>query len=177
MPHTPGQNVLFVHWRPRALPQGVRPPRRPPVPGWTSWPPKAPCSPGHTPPPRCARRRAVRSCAGARRATGSSGWRTTAGIPRQRADASPAALRIRLYTALFGMQHETSFPSRLGFDEYDVSNSYCEYVVEQALRWLGTTTEAVPAHHTGFFETHRPYPRERYEPAAGGAVTVPRLPA
>ena len=34
------------------------------------------------------------------------------------------------------MQHETSYPSRLGFDEFDVSNSYCEYVVEQAQQWL-----------------------------------------
>ena len=34
------------------------------------------------------------------------------------------------------MQHETSYPSRLGFDEFDVSNSYCEYVVEHATRWL-----------------------------------------
>ncbi len=34
-------------------------------------------------------------------------------------------------TALFGMQHETSFPARLGFEEFDVSNSYCDYVVEQ----------------------------------------------
>ena len=40
------------------------------------------------------------------------------------------------------MQHETSFPARLGFDEYDVSNSYCEYVVERATRWL---REAPPA--------------------------------
>src|SRR5919109_1206271 len=39
------------------------------------------------------------------------------------------------YTALFGMQHETSYPSTLGFDEFDVSNSYCEYVVEHASRW------------------------------------------
>jgi arylsulfatase A-like enzyme len=27
------------------------------------------------------------------------------------------------YSALFGMQHETSFPARLGFDEFDVSDS------------------------------------------------------
>ena len=40
------------------------------------------------------------------------------------------------YSALFGMQHETSYPKRLGFDEFDVSNSYCEYVVEKAQEWL-----------------------------------------
>lgn len=40
------------------------------------------------------------------------------------------------YSALFGMQHETSYPQRLGFDEFDVSNSYCEYVVDKAAEWL-----------------------------------------
>ena len=77
------------------------------------------------------------------------------------------------YTALFGMQHETSYPSRLGFDEYDVSNSYCEYVVERATAWL----HAAPAQPflltAGFFETHRPYPRERYEPADPAGVSLP----
>ena len=41
------------------------------------------------------------------------------------------------YSALFGMQHETSFPSRLGFDEFDLSNSYCEYVAPPPTRHLG----------------------------------------
>ncbi|MGZ5365936.1 MAG: sulfatase family protein [Mycobacterium sp.] len=77
------------------------------------------------------------------------------------------------YTALFGMQHETSHPPRLGFDEFDVSNSYCEYVVEQAAQWL-TEPPAQPFLLTaGFFETHRPYPRERYEPSDAADVTVP----
>jgi arylsulfatase A-like enzyme len=40
------------------------------------------------------------------------------------------------YSALFGMQHETTLPSRLGFDEYDLSNAYCEYVVAHAAEWL-----------------------------------------
>ncbi|HTY28424.1 MAG TPA: sulfatase [Mycobacterium sp.] len=81
------------------------------------------------------------------------------------------------YSALFGMQHETSFPARLGFDEFDVSNSYCEYVVERAQEWL---TESAPIEEgapflltAGFFETHRPYPHDRYEPADAGAVEVP----
>ena len=51
------------------------------------------------------------------------------------------------HTALFGMQHETSCPSRLGFDEFDVSNSYCEYVVEQSPPVARQpTATAVPAH-------------------------------
>jgi arylsulfatase A-like enzyme len=81
------------------------------------------------------------------------------------------------YSALFGMQHETSFPARLGFDEFDVSNSYCEYVVQRAQEWLVDSApieEGIPFLLTaGFFETHRPYPRERYEPADTADVEVP----
>jgi arylsulfatase A-like enzyme len=78
------------------------------------------------------------------------------------------------YSALFGMQHETSYPSRLGFDEFDVSNSYCEYVVERAQKWLSDHDTGQPFLLTaGFFETHRPYPRDRYEPADPDAVDPP----
>ncbi|WP_428343312.1 sulfatase family protein [Mycobacterium sp.] len=77
-------------------------------------------------------------------------------------------------STLFGMQHETSYPSRLGFDEFDVSNSYCEYVVERAQQWLRDHDPDQPFLLTaGFFETHRPYPRERYEPADTDAVDMP----
>ena len=78
-------------------------------------------------------------------------------------------------TALFGMQHETSFPARLGFEEFDISNSYCEYVVERATEWLrGHRTRGRPFLLTaGFFETHRPYPHDRYEPADPAHVSVP----
>jgi arylsulfatase A-like enzyme len=79
------------------------------------------------------------------------------------------------HTVLFGMQHETSYPSRLGFDEYDVSNSYCEYVVAESIEWLrrhaGSDRPFLLT--AGFFETHRPYPRDRYEPAELAAVVVP----
>ena len=56
-----------------------------------------------------------------------------------------------LVSALFGMQHETSFPARLGFDEFDVSNSYCDYVVDRAQEWLTESApdrprQPVPAH-------------------------------
>jgi arylsulfatase A-like enzyme len=81
------------------------------------------------------------------------------------------------YSALFGMQHETSYPKRLGFDEFDVSNSYCEYVVAKADEWL-RDSEPVRSGRpflltAGFFETHRPYPRERYEPADSATVELP----
>ena len=78
------------------------------------------------------------------------------------------------HSALFGMQHETSYPSRLGFDEFDVSNSYCEYVVERAQQWLREHHTNTPFLLTaGFFETHRPYPRDRYDPADADTVDTP----
>jgi arylsulfatase A-like enzyme len=77
------------------------------------------------------------------------------------------------HTALFGMQHETSFPARLGFDEIDVSNSYCEYVVDRAITWLQNPPEQKFLLTAGFFETHRPYPHDRYEPANPHSVDVP----
>ena len=77
------------------------------------------------------------------------------------------------YTALFGMQHETSFPERLGFDEFDVSNSYCEYVVEKATQWLADPPARPFLLTAGFFETHRPYPHDRYLPADAKSVAVP----
>ncbi|MGV9798717.1 sulfatase family protein [Mycobacterium sp. NPDC003449] len=77
------------------------------------------------------------------------------------------------YTALFGMQHETSYPERLGFDEFDVSSSYCEYVVERATRWLADPPRQPFLLTAGFFETHRPYPRDRYQPADAETVSVP----
>ena len=81
------------------------------------------------------------------------------------------------YSALFGMQHETSYPKRLGFDEFDVSNSYCEYVVDRAQEWLQDSAENLGGQPflltAGFFETHRPYPRDRYEPADSADVDPP----
>jgi arylsulfatase A-like enzyme len=77
------------------------------------------------------------------------------------------------HTALFGMQHETSQPANLGYAEYDVSNSFCEYVVEQVNAWLTTPPRQPFLLTAGFFETHRPYPRERYEPADSGSVQPP----
>ncbi len=81
------------------------------------------------------------------------------------------------YSALFGMQHETSYPKRLGFDEFDVSNSYCDYVVEKVQDWLRNDAPQCGEQPflltAGFFETHRPYPRDRYEPADSAAVDLP----
>ena len=63
---------------------------------------------------------------------------------------------------------------RLGFDEFDVSNSYCEYVVERTQQWLRDHRAGRPFLLTaGFFETHRPYPRDRYQPADAATVDPP----
>src|SRR4051794_29941950 len=77
------------------------------------------------------------------------------------------------HTALFGMQHETSFPGRLGFDEYDVSNSYCEYVVERATDWLQHAPATPFLLTTGFFEPPRPSPPDRSDPADAATVELP----
>jgi arylsulfatase A-like enzyme len=77
------------------------------------------------------------------------------------------------YTALFGMQHETSYPTTLGYKEFDVSNSFCEYVTDKATAWLAHPPRQPFLLTAGFFETHRPYPRERYTPADPGGVSVP----
>src|SRR4051794_19208008 len=76
-------------------------------------------------------------------------------------------------TTLFGMQHETSFPARLGFDEFDVSNWYGEYAVEPATEWLRSGRQKPFLLTAGFFETHRPYPRDRYAPADPDTVSLP----
>jgi len=81
------------------------------------------------------------------------------------------------YSALFGMQHETSHPESLGYDEFDTSTSYCGPVVDKASKWLrdGVADRAGRPFllTAGFFETHRPYPHDRYEPADPAAVDVP----
>lgn len=81
------------------------------------------------------------------------------------------------YSALFGMQHETSYPKRLGFDEFDVSNSYCDYVADKADEWLRQSADGLVGQPflltAGFFETHRPYPEDRYTPAEGADVELP----
>lgn len=77
------------------------------------------------------------------------------------------------YTALFGMQHETPDPSRLGYHEYDVSNSFCDHVVDRASHWLIRHPSRPFLLTAGFFETHRPYPPDRYRPADPAAVDVP----
>ncbi|SDU55422.1 sulfatase family protein [Gordonia westfalica] len=78
-------------------------------------------------------------------------------------------------SALFGMQHESADPQRLGFDSVDVSDSRCDYVVEQSRDWLRRHAgEDRPFFLTaGFFETHRPYPADEYKPSDTSGIAVP----
>lgn len=90
----------------------------------------------------------------------------------------PAVLSAAGYrTTLFGMQHESADPSRLGFDEYDVSDSLCDYVVARSQEWLRARVDSdqtAPFMLTaGFFETHRPYPADQYPHADPDEISVP----
>ncbi len=78
-------------------------------------------------------------------------------------------------SALFGMQHESADPTRLGFDTADVSDSLCDYVVARSQEWLADAVgyEEPFFLTAGFFETHRPYPVDQYEPADPDAIGVP----
>ena len=76
-------------------------------------------------------------------------------------------------TVLYGMQHESSDPATLGYDEYDVSDAHCDRVVDLAAGFLRRRGEAPFLLNTGFFETHRPYPPEEYPPDDPAGVIVP----
>lgn len=78
-------------------------------------------------------------------------------------------------TALFGMQHESSDPGSLGFDFFEVGDSRCDVVVDQAQQWLRAgRDEQTPFFLTaGFFETHRPYPADEYKPQDTTDIEVP----
>lgn len=76
-------------------------------------------------------------------------------------------------TVLYGMQHESSHPSRLGYDEYDVTSSYCDDVVALATRFLDRGAPEPFLLNAGFFETHRPFPASEYRYADPAGITVP----
>lgn len=80
-------------------------------------------------------------------------------------------------SALIGMQHESATPARLGYDEFDVTDSDCDYVVDRAIAWLTDRSEEHSSEpfllNTGFFEVHRPYPDSRYTPVDPVSIAVP----
>ena len=95
---------------------------------------------------------------------------------REGVQTLPALLGQAGYrSALFGMQHESADPSQLGFDTVDVSDSLCDYVVARSQEWLAENADAAEPFFltAGFFETHRPYPVDQYEPADPDTIGVP----
>jgi arylsulfatase A-like enzyme len=81
-------------------------------------------------------------------------------------------------SVLVGLQHESSDPSTLGYDEVDDLNAACQYapaVAELAtvrLRRLAAAGQPF-ALTVGMFEPHRPFPPELYPPVDPALVTVP----
>lgn len=80
-------------------------------------------------------------------------------------------------SALFGMQHESAIPAKLGYDEFDVTDSDCDYVIDRAQEWLAARresgTDAPFLLNTGFFEVHRPYSPQRYPVGDPNSFDVP----
>ncbi|GAB11612.1 putative sulfatase, partial [Gordonia araii NBRC 100433] len=78
-------------------------------------------------------------------------------------------------TVLFGMQHESTDPTSLGFDTVDVADSRCDYVTDETVDWLAAEgVDDQPFFLTaGFFETHRPYPDDEYDHPDPAAIGVP----
>jgi arylsulfatase A-like enzyme len=84
-------------------------------------------------------------------------------------------------TALAGMQHESSAPGTLGYDEVFAlrgdhhEREYCGPVTDAAVDWLARNAAAPDPFLlvVGFEETHRPYPPELYPPDDPAAVEVP----
>lgn len=84
-------------------------------------------------------------------------------------------------TALAGMQHESSLPETLGYQEFFAlrrdhhDREYCGPVTDAATDWLTRNAHSPDPFFlvVGFEETHRPYPPELYPPDDPAEVEVP----
>jgi arylsulfatase A-like enzyme len=84
-------------------------------------------------------------------------------------------------TALAGMQHESSDPATLGFQELfalrtnHLEREYCDGVTDAATAWLARAAAGDRPFFlcVGFEEVHRPYPTDRYRPDDPREVEVP----
>ncbi|QRP42613.1 sulfatase [Amycolatopsis sp. FDAARGOS 1241] len=105
------------------------------------------------------------------------GWEYRAGVQTLPALLGDAGYR----TALAGMQHESSDPSTLGYQEFFalrttyLEREYCDGVTDAATAWLARAAlEDRPFFlSVGFEEVHRPYPTDRYAPDDPARVEVP----
>lgn len=96
----------------------------------------------------------------------------------------PELLRPAGYrSALIGLQHESSDPTTLGYDEVQQvvgDEQWCAPIAELAAVWLRQESgrrrdgETTPfALTVGLFEPHRPWPAELYPPVPPESVQVP----
>ncbi|HET7572631.1 MAG TPA: sulfatase [Gaiellaceae bacterium] len=96
----------------------------------------------------------------------------------------PALLSETGYrTALIGLQHESWDAAGLGYEELHALGEsivsdfrYCGGVADAAEAWLeraGSERDRPFFASVGFWETHRPWPTDRYDPADPDAVAVP----
>jgi len=80
-------------------------------------------------------------------------------------------------TALFGFQHEKTDPHRMGYQEHHhrQGRHWCEEVSEAFASWVQARRRSDPPFFAcmGFFEVHRPFKHDRYEPDDPAAVQVP----
>lgn len=107
------------------------------------------------------------------------GWEYAPGV-----QTLPMLLREAGYrTALIGLQHESWHVERTGFEEVHATGEaithdfrYCELVAEAAEAWLEAAARDSSRPFfasVGFWETHRPWPGDRYVPADPETVEVP----
>lgn len=174
MPHTPGQNVLFVHWHDPALYLGRYGHRDVSSPRLDQLAAEGiPFTRAHATAPLCSPSRGSIFTGRYPQSKARRAGAPRLGVPRGRTDASPAALRIRL--AHRTVRRSTRRRSRRGWGSTNTTSRTPTVNTSSSrpLRWLEEPPQKPFPLTTGFFETHRPYPRERYEPAAGETVTVP----
>ena len=146
-----------------------------PARGWTNSPPRASCSPrAHATAPLCSPSRGSLFTGRYPQSNGLIGLAHHGWEYRADVRTLPAVLPNQV-----GTQHFSACSTRRRTRRGSASTSstcptpICEYVVEQATRWLSDPPKEPFLLTAGFFETHRPYPHDRYEPADADGVDVP----
>jgi len=76
-------------------------------------------------------------------------------------------------TYLFGVQHESSDPRRLGYRQIDCSQRSAFAVTEKVVEFLNTSPREPFFLNIGFIETHRPFGGTGYDNDPPGNIDVP----